>query len=164
MKKLKDPKSSTAKFFSIVADRLEGKLGPILFQLPPRWHVNIERLAGFFEVLPEEYRYAVEFRDASWLTPPVFGMLRKYNVAFCIHDLGDMQIPPEITSDFTYVRLHGPHSAKYSGSYSHQQLSEWARQIEHWRGRLSAIYVYFNNDVGGWAVKNAVELRKLVQT
>ena len=89
MKKLKDPKSSSEKFF-LVAERLEEKLGPILFQLPPRWKLNLERLAEFLEALPVEHKYVFEFRDESWLVSPVFELLRKYNAAHCIHDFADM--------------------------------------------------------------------------
>ncbi|HKZ03267.1 MAG TPA: DUF72 domain-containing protein [Pyrinomonadaceae bacterium] len=161
MKKLKEPRASTAKFFSRI-ERLEAKLGPILFQLPPRWQLDLERLARFLEDLPSGHRYVFEFRDESWLVSRVFALLRQHNAAFCIHDLSDMKMPLEITSEFTYVRFHGPGNAKYSGSYSKQDLKKWARRIERWSQSLSAIYVYFNNDVGGWAVKNAAELRKLI--
>jgi uncharacterized protein YecE (DUF72 family) len=162
MKKLKDPDSSTKKFFSVVADRLETKLGPILFQLPPGWLVNVERLATFLESLPRGYKYVFEFRDESWLTPEVFELLRHHNVALCIHDLSNLKTPVKITSEFTYVRFHGPGRAKYTGSYSHEEVQQWADRIKSWRRNLSAIYVYFNNDVGGWAVKNAIELKTLL--
>ena len=101
---------------------MEKTLGPILFQLPPRWKLNIERLSEFMEMLPEGHRYAFEFRDESWLAPEVFTLLRKHNAAFCIHDFADMKIPNEITADFAYVRFHGPTTAKYWGSYSNVEL------------------------------------------
>ena len=159
MKKLKDPRGSSEKFF-LVAERLGQKLGPILFQLPPRWKVNVERLSEFLGALPREHRYTVEFRDESWFIAPVLELLRKFNVAFCIHDFADMKVPIEITADFAYVRFHGPTSAKYAGSYSEQQLQTWAERIESWRSRLSAVYVYFNNDPGGEAVKNALTFKQ----
>ena len=162
MKKLKDPDTSTEKFFAVVADRLETKLGPVLFQLPPAWSVNVERLATFLESLPRGYKYVFEFRDESWLTREVFQLLRHYDAALCIHDLGNMKTPVEITTDFTYLRFHGPGGAKYTGSYSHEELGQWADQIKSWRRNLSAIYVYFNNDVGGWAIKNAKDLKVLL--
>jgi uncharacterized protein YecE (DUF72 family) len=161
MKKLKDPKSSSEKFF-LVAERLEEKLGPILFQLPPRWKLNMERLAEFLEALPPEHKYVFEFREESWLVKPVFELLRKYNAAHCIHDFAEMKIPHEITADFSYVRFHGPTSAKYWGWYSTQELQAWARRIESWRDQLKAVYVYFNNDPEGAAVKNALELKRLL--
>ena len=163
MKKLKDPQSSSAKFF-LAAEHLREKLGPILFQLPPRWKVNVERLAEFLAALPPEHKYVVEFRDESWFVKPVFELLRKYNVAHCIHDFADMKVPGEITADFTYIRFHGPTSAKYFGSYSDSELRAWAKRIEQWRGLLKATYVYFNNDPGGEAVKNALTLKRFLDT
>jgi len=162
MKKLKDPKNSSDKFF-LVAERLEEKLGPILFQLPPRWKLNVERLAEFLESLPVEHKYVFEFREESWLVPEVFGLLRKHSAALCIHDFADMKIPNEITTDFTYIRFHGPTSAKYWGSYSTSQLQTWADRINGWRDDLSAVYVYFNNDPEGAAVRNALTLKSLVR-
>lgn len=161
MKKLKDPESSTDKFFHVV-ERLEQKLGPVLFQLPPRWKLNLERLTEFLQALPREHRYAFEFRDESWLVKEVFEILRQHNGAFCIHDLATMKTPLELTTDFTYIRFHGPGEAKYRGSYSRPQLKEWAKRINRWRRELKGIYVYFNNDIGGHAVTNALTLRELV--
>ena len=162
MKKLKDPTPSSEKFF-LVADRLGKKLGPILFQLPPRWKVNVDRLSEFLEALPGKHKYVFEFRDETWLVPEVYEVLRRHKAAFCIHDFGDMKIPNEITTNFTYIRFHGPTSAKYFGSYSSAQLQAWVERIEEWSQRLSAIYVYFNNDPGGEAVKNALELKRLLK-
>ena len=161
MKKLKDPRPSSEKFFE-VADRLGRKLGPILFQLPPRWKVNVERLAEFLESLPKRHKYVIEIRDESWLVPEVYALLRRHKTAFCIHDFADMKIPHEITANFTYIRFHGPTSAKYFDSYSSEQLREWAKRIEDWAQRLSGIYVYFNNDPRGDAVRNALELKRLL--
>jgi uncharacterized protein YecE (DUF72 family) len=159
MKKLKDPVSSSEKFF-LAAERLEEKLGPILFQLPPRWKLNIERLSEFLESLPKEHKYVFEFRDVSWLVPAVFSVLRRYGAAHCIHDFEEMNVPSEITADFAYIRFHGPTAAKYWGSYSEQQLETWAERIASWP--VSTVYAYFNNDPGGEAVKNAMMLKKLL--
>ena len=163
MKKLKDPESSSEKFF-LVADRLREKLGPILFQLPPRWKVNVERFSEFLASLPDGHKYVIEFRDESWFVPPVFELMREFNVAFCIHDFADMQVPDEITADFSYVRFHGPTSAKYFGSYTDAQLRRWAERIEEWKSGLKSVYVYFNNDPGGEAVKNAQTLKHLLKS
>lgn len=163
MKKLKEPESSSVKFFDGV-ERLGEKLGPILFQLPPRWQVNVERLSHFLDVLPKHRRYVFEFRDESWLVKEVYDVLRKHNAAFCIHNLVGRQTPFEITADFTYVRFHGPGAAKYRGSYSTNALQNWADRIGNWRADLSAVYVYFNNDVGGAAIENAKTLKQMVNT
>ena len=161
MKKLKDPKASSEKFFD-VADRLGRKLGPILFQLPPHWNVNRERLEAFLQSLPARHKYVFELRDETWLVPEVYRLLRRYKAAFCIHDFADMKIPLELTANFTYVRFHGPTSAKYFGSYSTEQLQVWAERIREWSRELSGIYAYFNNDPGGAAVRNALELKQLL--
>jgi len=94
--------------------------------------------------------------------PEVYRLLHAHKAAFCIHDFADMKVPHEITTNFTYVRFHGPTSAKYFGSYSAAQMREWAERIAGWSRRLSTVYVYFNNDPGGEAVKNALELKRLV--
>ena len=160
MKKLKDPGPGLEKFFSRM-DQLKEKLGPVLFQLPPNFEVNVERLAEFLDALPSRHRYAIEFRNQSWNNPEVLRHLRQRNVAYCPFHLAGYQSPIEITADFTYVRLHGP-GGKYQGSYDDQALENWARKIEKWRRELKAIYVYFDNDDAGYAAQNALRLRELV--
>jgi uncharacterized protein YecE (DUF72 family) len=161
MKKLKDAESSSEKFFAS-SQHLEKKLGPILFQLPPRWHVNVDRLDEFLNSIPKHDRFVFEFREESWLTKEVFDLLKRHNAVLCIHDLGGQQSPLEITANFTYVRFHGPGKAKYAGSYSKDRLKSWAARLSDWRKDLRDIYVYFNNDIGGCAVKNAEELKELL--
>ena len=141
---------------------LQRKLGPILFQLPPNWHVNPERLQEFLELLPgKNYQYVFEFRDPTWYSEPVYGLLRKYNAALCWHDWHNEQSPIEITADFTYIRFHGT-TGRYAGSYTGKMLELWADRISHWMPKLRSIYAYFNNDVGGHAVRNAQALRALL--
>ena len=159
MKKLKDPASSTAKFFA-GAERLEEKLGPILFQLPPHWHLNLERLKEFLETIPKGHQYVFEFREPSWHVPEVYDSLRRFNAAFCNYDFAGSATRIEITANFTYIRFHGAH---YSGSYSGKELREWAAKIKKWRRTLKDIYVYFNNDIGGHAINNAKELKELIK-
>jgi uncharacterized protein YecE (DUF72 family) len=161
LKKLKDAQTSSARFFE-AAEHLEEKLGPILFQLPPRWHVDVRRLNEFLTFIPREHQYAFEFRDESWYVEEVFEILKSHNAALCIHDLGAKQSPIKLTADFTYVRFHGPTEAKYAGSYSTQVLKNWAKTIQDWNQNLSAVYAYFNNDVGGFAPRNAEKLKELL--
>jgi uncharacterized protein YecE (DUF72 family) len=160
-KKLKDPQNALDKFFPPVA-HLGDKLGPILFQLPPSWKVNVGRLHDFLEILPRELRYTFEFRERSWISEEVNAVLRKFNAAFCIYELAGYHTPLQITADFTYVRLHGPEQGKYQGSYSAEQLAQWADQIREWSKKLKAVYVYFDNDQAGYAAQNAVTLRRIV--
>jgi uncharacterized protein YecE (DUF72 family) len=159
MKKLKDPLSSTKKFFA-GGERLRTKLGPILFQLPPRWHLDQQRLAEFLEALPKEHRYAFEFRDQSWHVPEVYQLLHRKNAAFCIYDFSGTPAPIEITARFTYLRFHG---ARYSGSYSARELRAWAVRIRKWREERLDVYVYFNNDIGGQAITNAQQLKQMLE-
>jgi uncharacterized protein YecE (DUF72 family) len=162
MKKLKDPEAGVAKFFERV-DRLEGKLGPVVFQLPPWWEVNMERLQGFLEALPPERQYAFELRNSTWHTTEIYRLLRRHNAAFCIFEIAGFHSGFEITAEFTYVRLHGPGGA-YQGSYPAETLRNWADRIRAWRRDLSAVYLYFDNDQGAYAVDNARELKRLLVT
>jgi uncharacterized protein YecE (DUF72 family) len=159
-KKLKDPENALDNLLPRVT-RLGKKLGPILFQLPPHWQVNVERLENLLEVLPRDLRYAFECRDLSWMTPKVHQVLSRFNAAFCIYELAGYHSPMNVTSDFAYVRLHGPADRKYQGSYSDDRLRLWARQIENWAKELKAVYVYFDNDQAGYAAQNALALRQM---
>ncbi|HKV81040.1 MAG TPA: DUF72 domain-containing protein [Candidatus Sulfotelmatobacter sp.] len=159
-RKLNDPESAQEKFISLV-EKLGRRLGPILFQLPPSWKVNVDRLDQFLAALPRTHRYAFEFRNPTWNVAPVFEALRRHNAAYCIYELAGFQSPIEITADFAYVRLHGPGN-KYQGDYSRQILRNWARRIEAWRRKLGHVFVYFDNDQAGFAPKNALELKKMI--
>ena len=160
-RKLTDPESAQEKFISLV-EKLGRRLGPILFQLPPSWKVNAERLDNFLAALPRSHRYVFEFRNPTWNVPPVYEILRGHNAAFCVYELAGFQSPIEITADFTYVRLHGPGN-KYQGDYSRQVLRRWAQRIEEWRSELKHVFVYFDNDQAGFAPKNALELKRMVE-
>ena len=161
MIKLKDAQRGLTNFMPR-AERLRGKLGPILWQLPPGWKVNVERLEEFLSLLPKEHRYTFELRNETWMTDAVLEVLKKYNAAFCIYELAGYHSPIELTADWTYIRLHGPTSFKYQGSYSDEQLAEWADRIRTWSKKLKAIYVYFDNDDSAYAVYNAITLKKMV--
>ena len=161
MIKLKDAERGLTNFMPR-AERLGSKLGPILWQLPPGWKVNVERLEEFLSILPPQHRYTFELRNQTWMTDAVFEVLRKYNAAFCIYELAGYMSPLEITADWTYVRLHGPTAFKYQGSYSDPQLAEWADRIKTWSRKMKAVYVYFDNDDSAYAVYNAMTLKKLV--
>ncbi|HEX6805949.1 MAG TPA: DUF72 domain-containing protein [Terriglobales bacterium] len=160
-RKLKDPEQSSEKFFSQVA-QLGKRLGPILFQLPPGWKLNLERLEEFLDSLPERRRYVFEFRNPTWNVSPVYEVLRRHNAAFCIFELAGFQSPLEITADFTYVRLHGP-GGPYQGSYSERDLNIWSERIQHWRSQLKHIFFYFDNDQCGFAAQNALQLKRMVE-
>ncbi|QHL88865.1 DUF72 domain-containing protein [Nibribacter ruber] len=160
MKKLKDPQQSLAQFMGNV-QALEEKLGPILFQLPPAWRLNLERLEQFLAALPPFYRYTIEFRDQSWYDARVYALLQQKNIAFCIYDLDGHQSPLEVTADFVYIRLHGP-EGKYNGSYSETTLQTWAEKLKVWSAEGKDVFVYFDNDIGGHAPVNAARLKKMI--
>lgn len=159
-KKLKDPQNALDNFLPR-AEALGKKLGPILFQLPPSWRINAERLTEFLEALPRYHRYTFEFREQSWICDEICRILKQYNAAFCVYDIGGFHSPIHVTADWAYIRLHGP-GKKYRGSYSNEVLAEWAERIGNWSNSLKAIYVYFDNDQAGYAAQNALALKKMV--
>jgi uncharacterized protein YecE (DUF72 family) len=161
MKKLKDPRESTGKFFQRMK-ALGKKLGPMLFQLPPRWKFNSERLEAFLDVLPEGHRYAMEFRDTTWFDGQAYDLLARHDVAFCMYELAGLRSPKEVTADFVYIRLHGPTGKKYEGSYSTRRLAGWAGAICAWARQGKDIYCYFDNDQAGYAAKDASRLRMML--
>jgi uncharacterized protein YecE (DUF72 family) len=160
MKKLKAPAQGLGTFLARIA-LLEDRLGPILFQLPPRWHFDGERLEQFLAALSRDYRYAFELRDRSWLNEQALALLGRFGAAFCIYELDGFLSPKETTADFVYVRLHGPDGA-YRGSYDRQTLSGWAGAMSAWNAKGLDVYCYFDNDEGGYAVANALALRDMV--
>jgi uncharacterized protein YecE (DUF72 family) len=161
MKKLKDPKPGLRRFFARV-ETLGRNLGPILFQLPPRWQCNFTRLSCFLAALPGKHRAAFEFRDPTWHHQTIYDLLRRHNAAFCVYELAGFQSPVEFTADFAYIRLHGPDGA-YQGRYTEKRLDGWAKQIREWQRRLNDVYVYFDNDQNGYAALNALELKKMLK-
>jgi uncharacterized protein YecE (DUF72 family) len=159
-KKLKEPEQPLKNLLPR-AERLREKLGPVLWQLPPKWQRNVERLEEFLQALPRRHRYAFEFRESSWHHESIYEILRRYNAAYCIYELAGFSTEAHVTADFAYVRLHGP-GGKYQGSYSEQILKEWSSRIVEWSGRLKAVYVYFDNDQAAYAAQNALELKRFV--
>ena len=161
MKKLKDPEQGLSAFLGRVA-LLEGRLGPILFQLPPRWRFNPRRLAGFLDALSRDFRYAFEFRDRSWIEPRALDLLARAGAAFCIYELDGYLSPKEVTADFVYVRLHGP-GGPYRGHYTTQTLAGWAGAFSAWHAKGLDIYCYLDNDEAAHAVGNASALLDMVR-
>jgi len=160
MKKLTDPAEPLATFLGR-ASILGEKLGPILFQLPPRWKRNAGRLRSFLDELPEGYRYAFEFRDESWFDPEIYAALAEHGAAFCIFELAGMLSPREVTADFVYLRLHGP-GAAYQGEYGRKGLAPWAEAISAWTRQGKDVYCYFDNDQSGFAPRDARRLQAML--
>ncbi|MFQ5860482.1 MAG: DUF72 domain-containing protein [Dehalococcoidia bacterium] len=136
---------------------LAEKLGPLLYQLPPGLGRDEARLSSFLALLPRDLQHVVEFRNPSWYDEGTLALLMGHNVAFCVHDMRGCATPVLATADFAYVRLHGP-TGTYSGCYTKEALEEWADQVRAIGQGLKAVYIYFNNDIGGFAVANAMSL------
>ena len=157
MKKLKDPEEPLRRFLDRV-ETLGDRLGPILFQLPPEWKPNVERLGAFLERLPRRHRYAFELRDERWHEDAVLDTLRRHDAAFCIFDLAGATSDSHVTADMVYLRLHGPSEERYAGSYSDADLDGWAERIAAWRDAGRDVVVAFDNDQAGNAPRDARRL------
>lgn len=159
LKHLKDPRDTLERFLER-AKRLKGKLGPILVQLPPRWKPDLPRLADFLAAAPREHRWAVEFRQAQWLDDRVYDLLRARGAALCWHDLIPHH-PWVITADWVYLRYHGVSGV--GGNYPPAQLQQEAQRIRECLHQGLDVFAYFNNDLHGYAVRNALALREQVE-
>jgi len=161
MKKLKDPDQTLPPFFRAV-EVLKDKLGPILFQLPPNWGFNPDRLYDFLEALPSGRRYAFEFRDPSWFDQRALDALTEIGASFCMYELAGTVSPKEITTDFVYIRLHGPGGA-YKGRYGRKGLAGWAGALHTWADQGREVFCYFDNDEAGFAPLDALDLQAMLK-
>jgi len=161
MKKLKDPEEPIARFFNRTK-HLGSHLGPVLYQLPPRWAVDLPRFEHFLAVLPRDVRHTVEFREMSWYDERVYELLRRYKVAMCIHDMDGSASKRILVGPFVYVRLHHG-TKKYGGRYSDARLDDWAGWLSEHAAEGLDVFVYFNNDADGHAPRDAVRLRQRIQ-
>lgn len=157
--KLNDPASWLPNHIERFA-ALGAALGPTVVQLPPRWRRNVARLDEMLSVAPRSMRWAVELRQPSWVHDDVFEVLRRHGAALVIHDLLAAH-PVELTTDWTYVRFHGPDAIArpYHDAYGRDRLRPWAERIAGWTAAGLDVHAYFNNDVGGHAVDDAQRLR-----
>lgn len=142
---------------------LGDSLGPVLFQLPPRWRCNPDRLRRFVRMLPSGARFSLEFRDPSWFNGEVYDILRERNIALCAYHMPDFLSPVEATADFAYIRFHGT-GHLYGGRYTTEELAPWVDLVRLYRAGGLDVYVYFNNDAAANAVANAREFREMVET
>jgi uncharacterized protein YecE (DUF72 family) len=158
--KLRDAESWLPNHLDRV-ERFGHTLGPNLVQLPPRWRRDIGRLDEFLSVAPSALRWAVEVRDPSWLHDEVFETLARHGAALCLHDL--LPDHPWLrTTDWTYLRFHGPHALerKYDGLYGGRRLWRVAERISEWLDEGCDVYAYFNNDYQGHAIADATWLAR----
>jgi uncharacterized protein YecE (DUF72 family) len=164
MKKLHDPSEPLQRLLDH-AGGLGPKLGPVLFQFPRQWKVNLERLTEFLHELQLHlgHRYAFEFRHRSWLSAEVYEVLKAHHAALCLPVGWDIPLDPQLTGDWTYVRFHG---GEHSIALTNREVQPWAERLRAWRDQSIDSYCYFNNDTiehhRAPAVDNARRLRELV--
>ena len=164
LKRLREPGPPLSRLLRRAA-ALGGALGPVLFQLPGNFHADAGRLDLFLRALARQRRVpalraVLEVRHPSWLVPDVFDRLRKANVALCLADWRACPVPGPLTADFVYVRRHG--APRRGGGYTEPMLRRDARHIREWLREGRDVHVYFNNDGGGWAIRNARRLLELL--
>jgi uncharacterized protein YecE (DUF72 family) len=160
-KRLSDRSSSSLQLMEQRLSLLGDKIGPILFQLPPQFELNVDRLASFFKLLSRKRRYVFEFRHPSWYQPRILRMLAEENISLCLSDHHDAPAPWKRTADFVYVRGHGP-GGRYRGHYRPDTLEEWAHRITSWKRQGCDVYVYFDNDQKSAAPADALKLKQLL--
>jgi uncharacterized protein YecE (DUF72 family) len=160
-KKLKDCEEPMQRMMASV-DALRPALGPLLFQLPPKFAVNLGRLESFLKLLPSDTACVFEFREPSWYCDPVFALLDRYGAGLVVHDMPGSASPRIAIGPIAYVRFHGT-TGKYVGRYADEALSDWAGWIAAQARDGRPVWAYFNNDIHGHAIEDAQTLRAMVR-
>ena len=160
-KKLKDCAEPVARMFAAV-DGLGEAAGAILYQLPPRFRINLERLAEFLALLPRGYTHVFEFRDASWYDAATYALLEAHGASLCAHDLPGLASPRLAVGPIAYVRFHGG-QGKYWGRYDEAALAGWSDWLGGEARGGRSVWAYFNNDIGGAAIPDALTLRAMLR-
>ena len=161
-KKLTDPQQPIQNLLDRMS-HIGKKLGSILFQLPPRWRVNLDRLAAFTEWLPRNgMDFVFEFRDPSWYADEVLKLLSERCLSLCVHDWPLCKAPQLVTGRIAYIRFHGP-DKPYTGKYSVAQLRPWIERIQIWRRQVERVFIYFNNAQEAFAIHNAQQMKSALE-
>jgi uncharacterized protein YecE (DUF72 family) len=142
------------KYFTDTAAKLGSKLGPLLFQLPPNFKKDVDRLGETLRLLPDAVRSAWEFRHASWFADDVYHVLKARNAALCVADDGDATTPLEATADFGYLRLRDE-------GYSAADLAAWAEKVKALGAPWREAFVFFKHEEAGQGPALAQEFAKL---
>jgi uncharacterized protein YecE (DUF72 family) len=160
MKKLKDPDEPLQRLMDH-AGGLGEKMGPILFQFPAQWRLNLERLEHFMSALKAHpgHRWAFEFRHPSWLVPDVYALLEAAHAALCLPVHPKMPLDLRLTAPWTYIRMH---YGQHGWGFTDPELTAWADRIQEFRNGGADFYIYFNNDPGGHALKDARQLKEML--
>jgi uncharacterized protein YecE (DUF72 family) len=162
VKKLKASAEPVEVFFSR-AQVLKEKLGTVLWQLPPGLKVDPSRLAEFLELLrPYHARNVFEFREATWISKKVISLLEQENVCLCMADWPEFLDNLPVTSDFVYIRRHGK-GGRSASSYVAEELKSDSARIKRYLKQRKDVFVYFNNDLSGYAPRNAMELMAMLK-
>ncbi|GFG65103.1 hypothetical protein MKUB_25930 [Mycobacterium kubicae] len=142
---------------------LGDRRGVLLVQLHPEQQRDDARLDHFLASVPNWIRVAVELRHPSWNDPAVYELLERHRAAYVVMSGANLVCVPRATTDLVYVRMHGPEPASlYTGSYTDSDLRWWAERITEWDSQGRDVWMYFNNDIGGHAVRNALSLREIL--
>ncbi|HEY5532121.1 MAG TPA: DUF72 domain-containing protein [Candidatus Anoxymicrobiaceae bacterium] len=160
VKKLKDPGTGLENFYTNLAG-MGRRCAAVLFQLPPRWHVNLERLEEFLGAVHNRYRSVLEFGDDTWLNDDVFDLMSSHGVALCAADSPFYPAPRKRTADFSFWRMHGGHLSDSPG-YERNELWELAQEVGGELEEGRDCFVYFNNDYACYAIENALELKSML--
>ncbi len=160
VKRLNDLGPGLERFYERIEPLLRSpKIGPLLWQLPPNFQRDDERLAGALARMPSAQRHCIEFRHPSWFADGVYELLREHGVALVIGDRPEVKEfqAHVFTARWTFVRFHHGSRGR-RGNYSESELEEWAQRFEDW-SREVEILAYFNNDWEAFAVKNGLWLK-----
>jgi uncharacterized protein YecE (DUF72 family) len=145
--------------WTALGDRREA----LLVQLHPALERDDELLDHFLTVMPDWIPVAMELRHPSWDDKAIYSLLERHNAAYVVMSGAGLTCVPLATSGLVYIRLHGPpQDSIYAGSYTDDELREWAGRIADWDGEGRRVLVYFNNDPGGHAIRNARKLKDLL--
>jgi uncharacterized protein YecE (DUF72 family) len=160
IKRLRDPREPVERFMT-VARGLGSKLGPVLLQLPPNLRADSAALRETLAAFPSTVRLAVEFRDDSWYTSEIQELLREREASLCLADRDEKTLTPLWrTADWGYLRMHSG-VASPASCYSHARLEHWARELAKTWDDDADVFVYFNNDPHGCAIRDAVTLSQI---
>jgi uncharacterized protein YecE (DUF72 family) len=160
-KRLTEKCESSIALMETRLQALAPKVGGVLFQLPPQFPKNRERLESFLQMLPRRYCHAFEFRHRSWYDDDIFELLRSHDISLCLSDHHDAPAPWEVTARHVYVRGHGP-GGRYKDHYSTKALRDWARHIARWRRQRRTVFVFFDNDQKSAAPADARRLAEIL--
>jgi uncharacterized protein YecE (DUF72 family) len=166
-RRLKNSSEFLSGFFQVAGELDPERRGPTLIQLPPQSGKDLDRLLAFLDDLRasggDSWRVAMEFRNDEWNSRDVDDALAERGVAICVHDMAGRGARTQPNhAPFVYLRRHGSYEAKYAGSYSREHTARDADSVSRWLEEGRDVYIYFNNDIGGHAFRDAQSLKELI--